>query len=184
MRRFSRSRAPRPARAWQDLSAAFVLTTQATSTSVNLLEFQAPAAGSLTAMPPEDVTVLRVVGDFTVQLSAAVCSWTLGLMVADSTWTPGATFVVDSDKRVLWHRTYTNFAGTGTQTWVPPGLHVDGTGTPFPDATRAGFFDITPKVRLEQGKALKLVAWENAGAGTVTVSSVDMRALYQRSRRR
>lgn len=167
---------------WQPVSAQFAVAANAASGSTSILAFEAPTAGSLTSLPPEDVTILRVVGDFTTALSAALGNWTLGLMVVDATWTPTGVFEADADKRVLWHRTYENLNAGAACSWSPPDRWTDGNITTM--ATReAVSLDISPKVRLEQGKALKLVWWENGGSATMTVQSSDMRVLYQRSRR-
>lgn len=132
-------------------------------------------------MPPEDITILRMVGSFTVSLSAALANWTLGLMVVDATWTPASLFSSDADKRVLWHQTYVNNTGAASLVWSPPDQFETSGGARA--RTEASRLDISPKVRLEQGKALKLVWWENAGGAELNVNSADMRVLYQRTRR-
>lgn len=144
---------------------------------------------NITSDPPEDLTVLRVVGDFVVSLSAG--NWTLGCLVQDHTWTPGATVSVDNDKRVLWSMTYNvtgvaQLAGFTTASWEPPGqLFIDATTDLVVQAPReAVHIDISPKVKIQAGQALYLVAWENSGAGTFTTGSNNMRVLFQRSRRR
>lgn len=184
MRRFPR-RNERPARAWQDLSGQWLLITAATA-AVPILRFEAPTVvGTVTSALPEDITILRMVGSFQLSLGAAVCNWTLGLMVVDALWTPGATFAADADKRVLWHETYVNSTGAAVVEWTPPDNYTPVGGVTSYAGPRACRLDITPKVKLEQGKALTLVAWENvASAAQLTTGSADMRVLYQRSGRR
>lgn len=194
MRRYSRQN-DRPARVWQDIARNFSVAAATTSTYTSLLAFEAPAAGTLTGAPPEDITLLRIVGDFTVSMGAGG-NVTVGLMMVDPGWTPAVVassgFQTDSDKRILWHQTYAttalaaSYAGFTAATWAPPGyLYVDGTAdTVTMCAREAVHLDITPKVKLEQGKALILVMWENSDGATTTVVSSDMRVLYQRSRRR
>lgn len=168
---------------WSDVSGQFVFAAvAATSTSV-LVQLQSPAAlNSLTADPPEDLTVLRMVGQFGVSISAATASWSLALTVADVTWTPGATMSVDNDKRILWQQEYRTGAAAGN--WLPPGMYTEGGAQLFPGWWEMTGLDISPKVKVEAGKALYLVAYENTGAATFTVTCNSMRLLYKRSGRR
>lgn len=181
-RGFRRSRAERPSVQWLSLSPVWNTGAVAATTAVSMLQLEAPTltGAVLTATPSEELTLIRIVGDFLVLLSAAASSWTLALMVNDATWTPGATFTVDADKRVLWHQTYVNLNGAGALQWTPPGIFNDLSMAP----REAVHLDINPKVRLEPGKALYLILYENSGAGTLTTLSNDMRVLYSRAKRR
>lgn len=173
----------RPTRTWADVSNEFTFTTQAATGTATLIQMQAPAAlSNLTSDPPEDLTVLRMRGEFLVQLST-IGQWVLALLVQDTTWTPGATFGVDSDKRVLWSQAY-NAASDEVHTWNPPGYLSLSTG-PFrlQCPREAIHLDIAPRVRIECGKALFLVAYEEVDGSTLSVTSNSMRVLFQRSRR-
>lgn len=185
-RRFTRrsGSGARPSRAWSSLSSAFLLNSVTATTAVKLIELQSPLSlASLTADPPEDLTLLRLRGSFRVQMTAnAVGVWTLALTVQDTDWTPGATFQVDADKRILWSRTYETSAAV-THAWVPPGV-LTITGTAVVDQMGATDLDIAPRVKVEAGKALYLVGYENSGAQTLLVTSDELRVLYQRSGRR
>lgn len=186
MRRGFTPRAGRPRvnMQWAAVDGQFLFSAITATAVAPLIQLQEPASlASLTADPPEDLTVLRVVGDFTATLDSAG-SWTLGLMVADVTWTPGTDFSADADKRVLWHRTFT-LVGTGDVSWkqteyvqfnIPAGTFI------FQQTVT--HIDISPKVKVEAGKALYLVAWENTASGALTVATDDMRVLFKRSGRR
>lgn len=164
------------------MSGQWVLAGTAVTTAVPLLQLQSPTnLSNLTADPPEDLTVLRVVGDFQVQLTIVTANWSLALIVADVTWTPGATIAVDNDKRILWQMTYVSI--DSVVNWIPPGTFLD-TGVVTMAPREAVHIDIAPKVKVEAGKALYLVAYENVAGGTLTTSSATMRVLYQRSGRR
>ena len=169
-----------PPRTWVSLNVGWQLNT-ATPGKSSLVSLQAPTTLALTSDPPEDLTVLRVVGEFSVSMTDAG-DWTLALMVQDTDWTQSATFTDDADKRILWSQHYTSVA-TGTS-WVPPGMIVNSGGDEQVGPARATFIDISPKVRLEPGKALYLVAYETGGTATFIVSGDTMRMLFQRSRRR
>lgn len=155
------------------------------TTSSALLQMQAPTdVTNLTADPPEDLTILRIVGDFNVIISGAPATWVLALIVQDQTWTPGATFAVDADKRILWSQTYITQHTDTTHAWDPPGtLGVNGAVVGMAPE-KSVHVDISPKVKVECGKALFLVAYENAGAETFSCGGHNMRLLFQRSRRR
>lgn len=176
---------------WSDVSAAWNMNSVTATTANVLIQLQSPTSlTNLTADPPEDLTVLRVVGDWSTTITPGntPASWTLALTVADVTWTPGATVAVDNDKRLLWQMSYEEDVAVAatTCTWYPPGMFYQGAaGTVFPMGFRdATHLDISPKVRVEAGKALYLVAYENAGNGSLLVSSATMRVLYKRSGRR
>lgn len=188
-RRSGRSGA-RPSRAWTDVSGAFIFTTASATAAVRLMSFEMPTSMvGLTADPPEDVTILRVVGSMTVTLGTATTGrWSLALLVQDTTWTPGATLSVDNDKRVLWQRQFMPTAvGSWTaEQWSPPDTHFVATGATSlaPTYSPASQLDISPKVKLEAGKSLYLVAYEDVDGSTFSVTSNSMRVLFQRSRRR
>lgn len=178
----------RPSRVWMALSdtgwsqlASPVFAT----TAVSLLSLQAPTTSALTSDPPEDLTVLRIKGQFRVGLAAS-CTWTLALLVQDVTWTPTATLEDDLDKRLLWLRTFRNQA-TVTVQWDEGGAMVYDIGG-SPTVAQAACcavteIDIAPKVRIECGKALYLVAYENEGTGSCFTDAHNMRLLFQRTRR-
>lgn len=177
----------RPDRDWAALNAGWSFAAVAETSVSPLVELQAPLnlGAPLTADPPEDLTVLRVVGDFRVTMSVVNSSWTLALLVQDVTWTPVA-FNLDSDKRILWNRPFSTFWSTGGAVWTEGDVVFD-TADPsrMPHlATGWTHIDIQPKVRVSPGKALYLVAYENIGASTFTTSAANMRVLYQRSGRR
>lgn len=118
-----------------------------------------------------------------VSLSASAASWTLALTVQDQTWTPTATLADDLDKRLLWMRTYHSGTQTGPVSWWPPGYMVDSSDPPLVAADAAWTeLDISPKVKLEAGQGLYLVAYEVFGAATFTTNSADMRMLWQQKR--
>lgn len=184
-RRFVRGlRGVRPSRTWADVSQQFVMAAVTVTSSATLIQLQAPASlASLTADPPEDLTILRIRGCYsTTMAGSAVANWTLALTVADVTWTPGATFTVDADKRILWSRTYQASNATA-DAWNPPGYQLVG-GTPFPTVPEMVMVDISPKVKVEAGRALVLVAYENVSGASLTVTSQEMRVLFQRSGRK
>lgn len=190
-RSFSGRRA-RVEREWLPLQG--VAFTAVTSTSaVSLYGLQAPTVTigtDLTADPPEDVTIMRVVSEFSFLMSSsATATWILGLIVQDRTWTPGATFAVDADKRFLWYRTFrispATIAGFVSLEWMPGLITLDATtDTVVSDHPSRTTIDITPRVKLEAGKALHLVAYEESGTATVTVQLLTMRLLLQKSGRR
>lgn len=183
--RFSARRsAAKTAMTWVDVSSQWSLPAVTVTTTATLVQLQAPAnLSNLTADPPEDMSVLRLVGDFSVVM-VGIANWTLALLVADVTWTPAATFTVDADKRILWHQTYVG-TGSTSSAWNPPDtlMVVDAAGS-FVSQTKAAHLDVTPRARIEPGKALYLVAYENSGAATLTTTSADMRLLFKRSGRR
>lgn len=184
-RRFTRrsGSSGRPSRAWSSLSSAFSLSAVTATTAVSLIELQSPTTlATLTSDPPEDLTLLRIRGSFNVTVSAAGGGWTMGLTVQDTTWTPGALFEADADKRFLWTRTF-RANGGAAQEWYEPDC-TEITGVAFFNAGGACLLDIAPKVKVEAGRALHLVAYEIAGASALTVVSSEMRVLYQRSGRR
>lgn len=169
-----------PSRQWTELATGFVVSSTAT-TAVAVWGLQAPAAAAgLTALPPADVVIMRIRGNFQVTLSAASSTWVMGLTVQDQTWTPSAVFRTDADKRWLWLRTFTT--NTEAVSWIPPGYMSSASDpTGWADA-RWTELDVAPKVKLESGQALYLVAYEETGASTMTITSVDMRMLWQQKR--
>lgn len=170
---------------WSDVSAQWTFASIVSTTATVLIQLQSPAAlNNLTADPPEDLTILRVVGDYLVRMTSGDGNWTLALLVADVTWTPGATISVDNDKRILWQKTYQVFGTAAEAVWHPPGMYKEAGGTTFPGDPSMTHIDISPKVKVEAGKALYLVAYENSGAEDLIVNSVTMRVLYKRSGRR
>lgn len=166
-----------------NLKAGWVHTAVTITSYTPLIQLEQPASVvSLTSDPPEDLTVLRLVGEFDVTLSTT-SAWVLALFVQDTSWLPSATFELDADKRVLWSRTFT--AQDAQQyRWSSPGVMLAGANAPVPMNRDTIMVDIAPKVKLEAGKALYLVAYEQSGAATFTTSTQNMRLLFQRSGRR
>lgn len=187
--RYGAKRADRPNRRWLSLDQGWSISSTS-GTSAALINLEAPTnVTALTAAVPDDLTVMRIKGDFQTSLTVDA-SWTLALLVADSNWTPGATFQADADKRMLWSQTYetdhTGVAGATGTFWSPPGfLYVTATASIFAGSPREStHIDISPRVKLESGKTLFLVAYENAGAATFQTTGRTIRALVQSSRRR
>lgn len=184
MRRYARRPANGPSRVWSDVSSTFLFAAAAATTQVIQISLESPTnLANLGADPPEDLTILRMVGDFNVTLSASG-KWRLALLVQDRTWTANTSGVDDNDKRILWSRVFNNLSGFSAS-WQEPGWLLLGASPPLVagqvDMTH---IDISPKVKVENGKALYLVAYEEVNGATLTVTSVNMRVLYQRSGRR
>lgn len=188
-RRFAgRGAGGRPTRTWMSLETTWSTGTLSATTATSLLALQAPTAGgTITSDPPEDMTLLRIIAEHRVIHSAAVAEWVVALTVQDTTWTPSSTFADDADKRILYAKAYANPTATA-RTHHPPGQTVlDPGGTPaFAGGTERQlcFIDIAPRVRLEPGKALFLVCYEQAGTGTFELDAQFARVLFQRSARR
>lgn len=185
----------KPTRDWVSLNAGWILDVAVTTASP-LITLQAPTTLALTSDPPEDLTVLRIVGDFSVTIQDSgdgFASWTLALIRQDTPFTPTLLWQDDADKRILWSRTYfaQSTVGTNFTAYRPPGTLSYGplatpTMTVLGEASELTHIDIAPKVRLTAGQGLYLVAYENAVAfsSNVTTASQSVRMLYQRSRRR
>lgn len=175
-------RSAKPSRVWSDVSAQWVLTTVGVTTSVILVQLQAPASlAALTSDPPEDLTVLRLRGSFSLTLGGA-SFWTLALLVQDTAWTLSNLFTTDADKRILWART---FQASEATNWLQGGILQGATAGNFAGVPlETTEVDIAPKVRIEAGKALFLVAYDDSGLSTLTTASANMRLLFQRSGRR
>lgn len=192
-RRSAGRRPERPARQWLPIPSSLVFNAASVTSVQSMLAFEAPTitpGTPITADPPEDQTLLRITASLTVTMTSG--NWTLGLMVTDRTWTPiGGEFATDADKRILWSQTYsgdetsTVLAGYVSTSWFPPGnMVVNATTDLVSECPReAVYIDIAPKVKLEDGKQLCFVAWENNGGGTLTLRCSWMRVLMQRSRR-
>lgn len=176
--------AGRPSRTWASIDAlasGWDITGTAT-TSANLISLQAPTSlASLTSDPPEDMTLLRIVGDFQVTVSTTGI-WVMALLVQDTVWTPSATFNLDADKRVLWSRSYQAVEAV-LHTYCHDG-HCTVTGTNMFECRDLTHIDIKPMVKLEPGKSLVLVAYEQSGSATFTSNSQNMRVLFQRTQRK
>lgn len=174
----------RPSRQWQELATTFTASS-AVTVAVPLWGLQSPAPGAgLTSLPPEDVVIMRVRGNFSVSLTSGPAAWVLGMTVQDQTWTPANVFRTDADKRWLWTRTYMQF-GAGVQLdWFPPGMAFEvSSGLYMAGSPEMTSLDISPKVKVEAGQALYLVLYEETGASTLAVGSIDMRMLWQTKRR-
>lgn len=184
MKRYAR-RPVGPSRTWSDVSGAFGFAAVASTTQAILISLESPTnLTNLGSDPPEDLTLLRMVGDFSVSLSTSGI-WRLGLLVQDRTWTANASGVDDNDKRVLWSQVYRNTWGA-VMTFNEPGFMQVFLSPPLAAGGlhQATHLDIAPKVKIEAGKSLYVVAWEEQSGATFTLSSANMRVLYQRSGRR
>lgn len=181
-RSFGGSRGFRPSREWLGLQTTFGLAAVSVTTAVPLLSLQAPTTLALTADPPEDLTILRIVGEYSVTISQAAARWVLALIVQDVTWTPSATFNLDADKRILWSRTY--ISESATAAWSPPGQYSEAGAVVSNTVREAVSLDITPKQKVEAGRALYLVGYEEGGTSAIGVDTNNMRLLFQRSGRR
>lgn len=168
-----------PSREWMSLNTWTQSAITAT-TATSLLGLEAPSPGSLTSMPAESLTVMRIVGEFSVLLSLA-STWVLALTVQDATWTPSSLFRSDADKRILWSESYRSDAAISY--WFPGGVRGNGGVQTGWDESHKTKVDIAPKVKLTPGQSLYLVAYEEAGAAEFTTLQTNMRILYQRSRR-
>lgn len=178
------ARSPRINRTWTPSNATWTIAVATATSVVELMAFEEPAATVFTTMPPEDIIIDRVVGSFDVLVSAAG-NWTLGLLVADRGWTTTSAFSADADKRILWHETFENQVAGGAL-WQCGLVWTVGTltlATAVMSPERKYRVDISPKIRLQAGKALFLVAWEDAGAAAFSTTSRDMRILWHRARR-
>lgn len=154
------------------------------TTATALLALEAPTTLTLSADPPEDITVLRIVGEFLAEVSAT-SHWVMALVVQDATWTPSSTFGPDADKRILWSTVIHAVPASTPTTWNA-GLvkYTDAAGNEKAVQTAKTFIDIAPKVKVEAGKTLYLVAYEQTGSATFTTTTQNMRMLFQRSGRR
>lgn len=181
-RRFAR-RGSLPSRQWTEVSTNFAQSVTATTATV-LWGLQAPAAAAgLTALPPEDIIIMRLRGSFNCTLSAVTSEWVVGLTVQDQTWTPAATFGPDADKRWLWLATFTNSV-VFPKTWTASELvEYVNASTFYAEAQTLTNIDISPKVKLEAGQGLYLVSYEQTGASTLTIATSNMRMLWQTKRR-
>lgn len=182
-RRFAR-RSVRPSRQWTELASTWSLNATAT-TGVVLWGLQSPAAGTgLTSLPPEDVIIMRIRGSFLLGLSAATSQWMLGLTVQDQAWTPSAVFQTDADKRWLWTQAFQTVV-VFPKAWTEAGdMEYTNASTFYSTQQSCTMVDIAPKVKLEAGQGLYLVAYETTGASTLTSSSTNMRMLWQTKARR
>lgn len=175
---------------WIPVPPGNIDVTQVTSnTRVTLLGLETQlTTPTISADPPEDLTVLRVVGMLDLQLegnTAGLC--TVAFLVTDSTWPMATVFEADSDKRILWHRTFVLPKAASENgivlRWSPPGTLTSANvgGVTVVSDFGVCSFDFSPKVKLESGKALYLAVYVTGV--TVTLESYDMRLLCQRSRR-
>lgn len=184
--RFARGGVARPTRTWSSISSDVALAAVTVTTAIPLIRLESPTSlNNITADPPEDLTVLRVMGALNVTVAGdTTANWTLALLVQDVTWTPSTAFLTDADKRILWSQGL-DASNATSDTYSEPGIWRDGaTGTAFPCLPYPFDIDIAPKVKIEPGKALYLVAYENVSGGTLTVNASRMRVLYQRTVRR
>lgn len=183
MRRFGGGRAPKASREWVPMNGGVTTTAGAVT---KLLEFQAPTVTfgtALTSDTPEDKTILRIVGNWTaVAPGGGSDSW-IGLLVADANWTPVGTssIIPDLDKRFLWYVYLAGLDTTNTSTWSVNTVVIGSTTKVMTVANTQ--LDISPKVKLEDGKALMAVCY-TGGTALTSFTFKDMRLLMQRSSRR
>lgn len=144
------------------------------------------AGTPLTAEPPEDMVLLRIMALMTIAMTAT-SDFGIGFMVADRTWTPiGTTRITpDLDKRFLWWR---EVGTSGAADMYAPQYFKAGGGTgavpnSIPVDRDPTWFDISPKVRIEDGKHLLAVTY-NSGAGSTGCVVQELRILMQRAGRR
>lgn len=176
------------ARQWLDLGPTGITVTAGAVTS--LVAFEAPtltAGTPLTADPPEDQTLLRILADFTVVAPAAMSDTWFALLLVDRTWTPVGTanLAADGDKRILWSRYYSAMGTTSPGVWTNGLAITTGVGTAvvaMAEAKDRTDIDITPKVKLEDGKHLVMVCYTGATPPT-SATLKNTRVLMQRSGR-
>lgn len=191
MKRFARRAANRPNRVWSDLTPRFLLGTAGNSAiAVWGLDSPAPAA-SLTSLPPNDIVIMRVVGDFFVDHNAANGnnSTTFMLGVRDQVWTQG-TLANDLDQRWLWIQFFvSNGPTTNSHDWLPPGVYrerVTATGVTVAKAglpVMATRLDISPRCKIQAGQALFLAAYVTDADATYSIGASAMRMLWQQKQR-
>lgn len=179
----------KPARQWVGLTVNNTTTAGVGASRFELLSFEAPAitvGTPLTADPPEDQILDRVLCSWSITASAAQ-NFDLGLILVDRTWTPvGTTSIVpDLDKRWLWWRG--NTAMLANDIWRP-NLLVQGSGAgtgpnSVPVERDISMVDISPKVKMEDGKALVLVVYQSLATATTTFTG-QVRLLMHRAGRR
>lgn len=194
MRRFirrgpMRRGADRPERRWVSLNTGWSTGTLSATTTQTVMNMEMPTnTTALTSAFPEDLTIMRIMGEFDVTMTGAA-DWVMYLLVADASWTSGG-FAADADKRILWSQAYqsfgTGFTGYVLTRWSPPGqLYQSATASQVTGCPRnAVSIDIKPKVKIGAGQSLFLVSNELTGAATFEVNARTMRALVQMSRRR
>lgn len=166
------------------------MTAVSATTAVKLAELQGAGSLIVTSDPPEDLTLLRIRGSFFVTMATAAANWTLILTVQDAAWSPSGA-QADADKRWLWSRTFVvssaeaALAGWAGTQWVPPDLRAIVATVPQFQATHPEVMniDVPLNVKVKQGQALYLVAYENTAGAVLTTATTDMRILYQRSGR-
>lgn len=186
-------RGQRPARQWLPIPATSLLSAVTVSTTAQVLAFEAPTVTPgtpVTADPPEDQVLDRVTGSLRVTLTGAGV-WVLSLLMVDRTWTPiGGEFATDADKRILWSKTYdsqslSTLAGFTGVTWSKAHMFITATAPLVVEQPESmGYVDITPKVKLEDGKQLIFLASECSGAASFSVTADWMRILMHRAGRR
>lgn len=178
----------RPQRQWVSLSGVWTISS-AVDTQAALMSLEMPTALALTADLPEGLVVMRIVGDYECLLDTAAGNWTLGLLVADSTWSIGTAFSADADKRILWSRSYGRavpVANTLTfkDGYVRESVTATGATVAMAGCERQTHIDISPKVTIRAGQTLWLAAWEDAGGAGFTTVTTNIRMLIQRKARR
>lgn len=167
---------------WLALPATVATTAAAGAGVTQLISFEAPtlvAGTPLTADPPQDRLVLRLIGRLTYSTTVAGTVG-VGLILTDRTWTPVGTVTItpDLDKRWLWWREVPMAAGDAL---TPQTLVNGGGGLAVSNAMYADkdptFFDISPKVRLEDGKSLNLVVYFSGAVTAPVVTTMSFRML-------
>lgn len=142
------------------------------------------AGTPLTSGPPEDSVIDRVLMTLKVS-SDTLVTLGVGLILVDRTWTPSGTTGItpDLDKRFLWWRSWLLRAN---ETWEHT-TFVSAAGVVQPNAmppeTNPCWADISPKVRIEDGKHLAVATYCSVAA-TVTMTAPTVRILMHRAGRR
>lgn len=193
-RRWSRHGSAKPARQWLGIPVTTFFAAQSVGATSQVLAFEAPTitpGTAVTADPPEDQIIDRIVAEMQVVINGTG-SWTLALMVVDRTWTQTSTgeMAPDADKRILWYCTYEAgiqaLPGLTNTSWAPPNyMSIQATTPLYLECDwRATHVDISPKIRLEDGKQLVWVCWEESGTALFTMATRTMRLLMHRAGRR
>lgn len=191
MRGSPRAHGRRPAHQWLGmvLNPANATTTAGAGVTVfKLFQFESPTitvGTALTADPPEDQILDRLIWTGSLTNAGAAGRSQIGFILVDATWTPQGTTAItpDLDKRWLWWRDY-QFENTGD--FVNQHQMLIGTShlsNAMMAETNPTFMDISPKVKLEDGKALCLVTYQDTALQTTAYSGF-LRILMHRAGRR
>lgn len=183
-------RAAKSEKEWVCLGQTLVGNAAGINTTVtSLISFEAPtlvAGTPLTADPPQDRTILRIVGQLQVAGAAATGSLGMGLMVCDRVFAPTSgtgRMTPDLDKRWLWWRETLLRSG---ESWdAQHYLSTGGVLSPnnVPPERDFTMFDISPKVRLEDGKQLAFITFQDTALMAPVITLMEVRVLFGARRR-